>query len=283
MDSTMKCDFSNQEDVLRFVSDYFEVSEIDIINFLRCNKEFRTNLYLDFIKEFNIEEHKLNSENVLLKAKHVTTVIDGEKSIDKYGFINLIDVLEKDTPIKLFLNEQGIQLNIKNKTIKIDGRVYEIDENDDEEHLHNKLYCHKGEREVFLGNIQRNYSSVELYPEILHTIEKFCNRKIGKSKDLCNDWVKKNKKSCALEFYVSLNYLNTVETLGYFKDDYYELWGLNYFEEQVPKRCWDNLYLFNKCISILYNRESIIFGVISNDACIEDNDIFVNYNYKTVI
>lgn len=276
----MKIDFKNDESILNFMESYFGVSIESIKNFKSNYEYFSNQMYLDFVRRFDIDCEKLCSENISIPVKHITTVIDNKASLEKYGFINLKDCIEKETPLKKFLYENGITLDIERKIICIDGIEYEIKKNDEKlspmgQFLYTRLYEHKCEREVFIANIKRNYSVIERCPEIIETISNFYREKTKSFKSIVYNWSSiPDKKVFVLGFDINIKHLNTKINLGYLEDEYLRLWNYKYDYNSIPKQLMDSIYILKICMEVLYNEKKVICGEIYNDAVISYDDIY---------
>jgi len=96
----------------------------------------------EFIKSYIIENHNsldgfieqhleaiqaIDINTLELVAFHITSNSDQCKEIREYGIKNLQKVLSVPSELNLFLTEQGVNFDIKNKEMSIDGQVFDID------------------------------------------------------------------------------------------------------------------------------------------------------------
>lgn len=92
--------------------------------FLVCSID-NENIIFDMIKEFGMNIMNSKTSEVRILCKHDTTSPDGLASFRKHGILKLNDVLTRDTPIRKFLLENGIEMILDQKTLRYkDYRFY---------------------------------------------------------------------------------------------------------------------------------------------------------------
>lgn len=202
------------------ISTLFELEEIEVKEYLD-NIDFNGS-YLDnecnkFISRFDLETKNINYDNAYLKVKHTTTTVDNLDSIREHGLKELGYVLTENTPIKRFLDDYNIKVDVANKKIIVNDLSYDIfgfeEEYKNAPHQYNlnihniykKLYIDKGEIEAFskidIDGIKR-YSTIENYPEIFANLDTFLSH-INKSVYLGSSWIHTYSSKCyILEFEV---------------------------------------------------------------------------------
>lgn len=198
---------------------------------------------LYFLQNTNIKLDRISIDDVFLHCKHITTSNDGLESFMRYGLLSLASALSKDTPLKKFLSDNGIEIDVPNMKFQFEGRTsylhnYHSDCTEcfygscqferinwdgevdiDYKNLHcpfrektrnlsTKLYTDRAEIEVHLsGNDQEihGYSAVKRYPEILLTIEEMIESVFGTEVELSKKWQnQQNEKYYCVDFDVNI-------------------------------------------------------------------------------
>ena len=92
-----------------------------------CNDDNK--IYDKFLEELNIDLDKLSLDELEIKSIHVTTGNDNGNSIKKNGLKNLRETIKTDTPMKKFLNDREIEIDIEKQEIKYQGKcIFSEDE-----------------------------------------------------------------------------------------------------------------------------------------------------------
>lgn len=213
--------FENKDIVLKTFANYLGVSEYELKEFIE-NREIPSWEYefedeIEAIQsEFNINLGDKERDNVYMTFKHITTTRDGFKSLKKYGLRDLQFALEGDTYLNKFLYENGIEFDINNNKIFIDGEEYKIVNSssyEDSKRCMSLLYTkfnHDGcQIEGFSESEKEelDYPTVKYYPEILLSIDNFLDS-IKRAKELGSKWRNNNDKYYILEFNVAVKDLN---------------------------------------------------------------------------
>lgn len=190
---------------------------------LQAASKFDCALY--FIEKIGLKVDVIPIDDVWLHCRHITTVSDCFQSLKRYGLITVNQALTFDTPLKRFLAEHDIEIDIhnfkftyKDKTIYLhdyqkdciscyygnckyhrlnwDGTLDISHKNwcdfrETTRRLSLKLYSDMGEIEVHLsGDKQQvhDYSCVKYYPEILTSIEKLVKEVFKEYVSLGREW-----------------------------------------------------------------------------------------------
>lgn len=185
--------------VIPNLCDHFHLIESEVFSYF-VHFDFVNSSALDFVKDFHID--LLSSvENTKLLCRHITTCNDDLKSITENGLLTLDQVLAQNTPLKHFLADFGIVIDVVHQVIMIHDKCCLINGWDDpcipcvkncsykqqqkarydccDYHekmalLHNKLYHDRCEVEAYISGsdkeMLRTYQSVAEAPEILLTI-----------------------------------------------------------------------------------------------------------------
>lgn len=284
--------FFDKSLALKSMCDYFELDELEVIEYLL---RFTEPSFLEFIKNFKLDLFKYDSSNVLIKCRHITTSNENLKTFRKYGLLNLKQVLTIDTPLKLFLKDNDIEFDIEYKLFMYKGKINGLFWYEDEckkcnygeckytrdifnknttltykdmscdyrkviTQLYGKLYKDKAETEVFLSgeyNEIYNYSIVSKCPEILLTIDKLIEKSFDEYIKLEYKWKKiKNNQTYLLEFCTNIKNLEFVGT-GVICENYLSKNEvLNYYKNlrdvEVDENFYRNMFLLFNSISRFY-------------------------------
>lgn len=312
-------DFFNdsKEELLNKFSQHFQLDSDSLTDFF-INENATV---LNLIDTFNINLSAHKSSNVSLICRHLTTTNNTElSSFRKHGILNLKEMLQKETPLSLFLAEHDISIDYDAKTINIYGVNYPILESCTEcdkcligketvcskysycklkqnlINLSSKLYYFKATVEFFLvGDIDEmlRYPCISRYPEILYTIENLAHSADNTKKCwLGRDWMNSHNKVIMLEF---PTLLSNLETLTISKDphEYYnhhllfESCDYNYsdfMDSRIPQSFFDNYTLIEKFISAYYNYPNIYGSLLANDSvspdCIKFYEVIDNQIFE---
>lgn len=191
-------------------------------------------------------------DKTYITCRHAMTVFDGLDYLKKNGLLNLKQMLERETPLYLFLLKNNINIDIEKKVIYYKDASYLIlhryekctecifkeyqcesffnnnlpdykscDYRDKLSFLEGKLYYDKCETEVFIDGTLKDiygYDSVRYSPEILNTIENityFYDKKMG---DLQSKWRNiPNNRYYILEFDSEINNFELISTNGMYE------------------------------------------------------------------
>ncbi len=274
---------------------HFNLKKISVDRFIAQEKvENGRNLqryfmYFDFVKQFNLSVDKIDTANVFITAKHLTTQPDKGLALKKYGLLNLKDVLEKDTPLNRFLSEKGIEFNVNNKKIRIlemdldlfrcnhDCKSCNIDKNkcvkfspeyrEAIDRIYIKLYSDKSETEVFLcgkDDELEKYSCITRHPEILYNIDKLLVA-MQMQLTISTEWQElQNGKYYALEFDVGIRSLEYIPQCIYEEEPSYDMFEryfdfLGYTENHfianaIPDDFYYNVFLVKNSLDVFWGQ-----------------------------
>lgn len=231
----------DEENAIGLVAEFFDISYKKLYKYLK-SIDYTEYSSIDVVREFGIDFNKEYQQNIKVNCRHGISCFDELKSVKMNGLMNLRDVLNKQTPLKIFLQENEIEINVTNRVISIKGKKYEI-LNIDEickdckfkeylckgyngviqlkgcdyrkcmNRLYLKLYSDNCETEVFLdgedSDIQK-YSIIRYHPEILTTLDNI-NKKLENEIDLGFNWRnKRNNKFYIIEFFTDIDNLNVI-------------------------------------------------------------------------
>ena len=241
-------DFFEESKIIENMSSYFKVNKDKVKKYFNSVEEVDIS---DFIKNFNINLNSYDSREVFIKCKHLTTSNDELKSFKQYGLINLRKVLTLKTPLKNFLEENSIDIDVENKIFSYEGIKYKIISHEDEcdkcfygnckyrkdilgdsskliyrdmscgyrkviTNLYVKLYKDRAETEVFIsGNNEEitEYSIINKCPEILLTIDNIMKKISNNYSDLQSKWEYSQKGVFyILEFYTNIKNFEFINT-----------------------------------------------------------------------
>jgi hypothetical protein len=238
------------------LSEYFGIHYDEVFNELCPYYESDYELY-NFIKKFNIDMKKRYYNKIYITCRHAITVFDELEYLKKNGLLNLKQMLQRESPLSLFLLKNHINIDIEKKILNYNNSSYRIlhrdekcnkcifeefqcksffnnklpdykscDYRDKLSFLEGKLYYDKCETEVFIDGTLKDiygYYSVRYSPEILSTIENityFYDNKMG---NLQNKWTNiPNNKYCILEFDSEISNFELISTNGMY-ERYWEI------------------------------------------------------------
>lgn len=251
----------SKEDYGKLLADYFNL-DIQELSKLTASQNEDVSV-LDIIEKFNIDINKRYYDQIYIICRHGMTSFDGLESVNNRGLLNLKEVLTEQTPLRQFLLEYEIEINVNNRIINVKGENYPIlhskvlcnncifaeykcfdifDKNRPKlrnceyrerlSFLEGKLYYDKCETEVFLDGTNkdiREYSVIREYPEILYTLDRLMVYYNNVCR-LCSQWSQKeNNKFYILQFPTKLENLERMGGKDSF-DGYYDIMNeLDYF------------------------------------------------------
>lgn len=186
-----------------------------------------------FLERFNIDVNNVDDRNIYLRLKHVTTSTDELRCLRENGLRDLKFMLQEPTPLNQFLKDNGIEINVDERIIKIDGVQYPIFKSEEAKELCTlqcseedcygckykertnrlwlKLYKYRCEIEAFSrGDNEKieGYSCVNRNPEILWNLDEII-KYLGQDTRLERNWHQENNnKFYVIDFEVSLSNLN---------------------------------------------------------------------------
>jgi len=297
--------FFDIEETAAALCQHFDIDEKNFEDFLvreiGNSKENLESVYFKFITEFGIQLEIISTENVVVKAKHITTQPEGEKSIKKYGLLSLIDVIQKETPLKKFLDDCDIHIDLEKKRIFLSDKVIHLVSGDDHpshvnqslryaeyvNRIYQTLYFDNGEIEFFLGGKDEDifrYSTVTRHPEILEKLNSLSNE-LGLSLDLVNKWkLLQNDCFYVLEFIFPVGGLKYIKELLVENDEYdsseayFKLFSYtrsDYIVGSIPNEFYINLFLVKNSLDVVFTGKGKEFGQIATSVNIPYGDIVV--------
>lgn len=266
------------------------------------------------IEKLNLNLNEYGSDQIQVIGRHMTTSAPERLRLFRtYGLLGLKESLLCDTPLKAFLEAQGIELKIDERLIVIDKKIYPIlgrDEScrqcykgrskvcskhshcyfmDEVNKLEAKLRYYQPTLEFFIsgtvGQMNR-YSSVGRCPEILTNLNAICTE-IDSSRfprnELCHKWIKDNPNCYVLEFPVRWSEMLHFEPIG--TVDYYPEYQTilnasgysleDYKAKRIPKSIFDNIFFLKMIISVLTNEETEEYGALEFGKQITPDEVII--------
>ncbi|WP_249598948.1 hypothetical protein [Peribacillus frigoritolerans] len=193
---------------IKSLVEFLDLTEEEISNFVLESTDV-----MDFLEGFNIDDEKLLEKDIELVSLHSTTSIDNCKSIKEKGIINLQDTVSQETPLKAYLENKDIQINIDEKYILFKGNKLDISKKtegfclrDEDEYKNRVIHKFYDDFQIngFLSreNVLTYGGYTKDRPEILFDLATFL-----KDEKIELDWVKdKNNKHHIIKFKQPLNY-----------------------------------------------------------------------------
>lgn len=290
----------NATELLEKMSRYLNRNIEDIEDFLMGTSPDKLTPEV-LIETFDLNLNEYNSDQIQVIGRHMTTSAPEKlQSFRTYGLLGLKESLLCNTPLKVFLDSQGIELKIDERLIVIDKKIYPIldrDEScrqcykgrskvcsnyshcyfmDEVNKLEAKLRYYQPTLEFFISGTVRQmnrYSSVGRCPEILTNLNAICTE-LDSSRfprnELCHEWIKDNPNCYVLEFPIRWSEMLHFEPIGtadYYPDYQVILNGSGYsFEDykakRIPKSIFDNIFFLKKIISVLTDKEAEEYGAL---------------------
>lgn len=220
-----------------------------------------------FYEELSIEKTYIKVESIKMLLSHVTTTIDENEFLLKYGLVNLQDVLQLDSPLNRFINKHQISFDFKEKIIICGNESYSINRTDYKNHhghgdfknhlkeLSRKIYAdHQISAFLTMEGDTAYLGEVHARPEILRDISNVS--KIN----LSQEWYEISKPQ-VVEFYVNVS---NVEPASF------DLRNEHFMSSEEYKNYIEN-WLVEKAINTIWN--------ISTFNRTPENIVYVNYNH----
>ncbi|WP_215148039.1 hypothetical protein [Exiguobacterium sp. s91] len=223
-------DFTRYIETKTSLEKYLDINESDILSYIIGNKDsWDTD---EFLETFNISDEKLLATDLVLVSLHVTTTNDKFDSLKRYGLLNLQDVLEKDTPLKKFLDNLKIYIDVANKKISYNNKVYDIskkyeDVSNPVDAFIRKLYMDYQINSFFNYDNVLNYG-VQKRPEFFIELSKLLKV------DLSNAWIQQKKECFVIKFHTPLSNIESYTFDISKKDQQY----LDHYQLELLKRKW---------------------------------------------
>lgn len=243
------------------------------------------------VENLGINLDLFDSSKIKIVCRHMTTTTKtGVDSFKKNGLLDLKRMLELETPLSKFLAKHKIWVDVSEKLIKVEEKIYPIlaygdvcDEcfmnksvkctgyskcalREKLEHLALKLYRYRATVECFIsGTLEgmKRYSCIDRCPEILNTLDNIYSKVFNCHTTgymLCNDWAKENRNCYVIEYTSKLSDMETFAPMDYISSfRSYSTCIVNsgydyddYIEKNIPQRIFDNMMFIQWFISIYF-------------------------------
>ncbi|GAB6170305.1 hypothetical protein JCM1393_27650 [Clostridium carnis] len=197
-------DITDFEKALESLSKLLNIKECNIFKFLMFNATSYLDceqLYRDMIKEFNIDLEKIDLDIIEIKSIHVTTGCDDGKSILNNGLLNLRETIKRDTPMRRFLIDKGIEIDFENRIIKYKGKELEIVDNSKNSWSENDFVYHKLYKDYLINGFHCDEDPIKYggnvahRPEFIGSLGKFIN-----NTNLQYEWASKFEQCYIVEY-----------------------------------------------------------------------------------
>ncbi|MEA4987642.1 MAG: hypothetical protein VB095_06245 [Anaerovorax sp.] len=244
-------DITTAFDALKSLEAWLNVKGEDILKFVSIQRNI---LYVqNFIDYFGIKDETILKGNLNLMSLHVTTNNDRNETIKKYGLMNLQDAINYDTTLGNYLREQGIRIELAEKTIEYKGKIVAIEKKDEyslpgSKDRHKKNVIHKLFEDYQINgffcrkNVLHYLGGVRHCPEILRSLSG-----MFENQDIAYNWMQSDNKCYVLKYFADLSefthYTFDVKVLNI--KDYEE----NIEEYELDKRKW----LIVKALLVIFN------------------------------
>lgn len=224
----------------------------------------------EFLGILGISEHDLLHFEILLTSLHVTTDKEDCSSVRKHGLLNLQQAIIKDTPLRAYIRDFGVHIEIEKKQIQYQDKIFDISKkyngiNEPIDWIIYKLYKDFQLNSFFYSdNVLKYGGGIRRRPEFLYNLAEFL-----RMPNIEYDWM--NDISCFVIKYKA--------TLSQFADwnfdiDKDEINYLNENEINIRKIKW----LINQSLrrinnDLFYNSIDDCYSYLKNDAYVRASDI----------
>ncbi|MGG3662953.1 hypothetical protein [Bacillus gobiensis] len=269
-------DMTDYNSNLKSLIEFLDLNEEKISDFVLKNTDV-----IEFLEAFNIKNEKLLEKDIELVSLHSTTSIDNCQSIKEKGIINLQDAVSQETPLKVYLENKDIQINIDNKYILFKSNKLDISKKTESFYLRDKDEFKNRVIQKFYDDFQINgflsHENVLTYggytrnrPEILFDLARFL-----KDEKIELDWVKdKNNKHHIIKFKQPLNYYRYFTFEAEYEDSDYGITkdNLEYLPNEVIEAKVKK-WVIQKSIYILRYGIYELYSYVHPQVKIEPKDI----------
>ncbi|MFL0574307.1 hypothetical protein ACH0BK_25300 [Priestia megaterium] len=196
-------DLTTFESNVKSLSEYLSLAELEIVDYVERRKEDEIDIN-EFLDDFNVQENRLLKEPFFLTSLHVTTNTDSCSSIKEHGLINLQKAVTLQTPLKEFLSNYSISIDIDQKKVIYNNEAIDVSKRYDGIERHRgtkregldrvvwKLFQDYQINGFFYHENALNYGGyVNRRPEFLYDLGLL----LGKN-DLEREWDRDGKKQC---------------------------------------------------------------------------------------
>ncbi|MGG4412169.1 hypothetical protein ABER75_26230 [Niallia taxi] len=226
-----------------------------------------------FINYFKLSKEQVLEKEIYLTSLHVTTVKDQFESINKYGLVNLLDAISLNTPLRDYLLEKGVLIDLNAKTIKYGDKTIDISQkyNGDFhkpiQRILYKLQIDFAINAFFSSDDVTKYDgSVNERPEFLKNLSELLN-----DKDIEEDWISNN--SCSIIKFKAHIEDFSIDSFNRF--DFYVDEEMSAIEVEYLKRKW----IIDKCLDNQgYGYEDEFFSRMNNNISIPFYNIIEIYS-----
>lgn len=312
MENRIVFNFFDNDKVLFVLCKHFNLDKRNLERFIaqewaENQKNLNTHfMCFDFIKNFNLPIDKIDTANVFITAKHLTTLPDKGLALKRYGLLNLKDALEKDTPLNQFLKNKEIEFNVNKKKIKILGMDVDLFRcNDDCKScsiskkkcaqfspeyrkavnlIYIKFYSDKCETEVFLCGKDKEleqYPFITRHPEFLHNVDSLLMAMKAPA-TLSKEWGESQKgQFYIIEFDVcikSLEYIHDKNPSYDLFENYFNLLGYtesDFASDTISDNFYNNVFLIRNSLDVFFGLGKK-FGQIIPSTIISPSDLRIS-------
>ncbi|MBW4080263.1 hypothetical protein [Paenibacillus sp. S150] len=117
-------DLTSINGTMKGLFDHLNINANTIKSYTKhCMGEYSIEDFLDFL---NITDDGLLSGEILLVTLHVTTNNDNCSSIRELGLLNSQQSLTLDTPLKRYLQQKGVSIDILGREIRYKEKIYDL-------------------------------------------------------------------------------------------------------------------------------------------------------------
>ena len=182
-------DMTTLQDTISSMSKLLGVDERQITKYCASHKD---NYDIEgFFSLLGLSEHSLLDFEIYITSLHVTTDKDNCSSLKKYGLLNLQQALIKDTPLRAYLEDFGVFIEIDKKQIKYHDKVFDVSKeyngiNKPIDWIIYKLYRDFQVNSFFYSdNVLKYGGGIRRRPEFLYNLAEF----LGEP-NIEYDWIK---------------------------------------------------------------------------------------------
>ncbi|WP_346234877.1 hypothetical protein MKY04_18030 [Lysinibacillus telephonicus] len=236
---------------LKSLSKLLNIDDSEIVKYIVTRKgEYSVE---EFLEVFDVDENVVADKELLLTSLHVTTNNDNCESIKELGITNLQKAVTLNTPLKRYLKEQGVEINVEKKEIFYKGKNYDISKEynginigSKDEQLNwiiYKLYKDYQINAFFYDKNVLNYGGdIRRRPEFLKNLAAFL-----KSSNIENNWKMSSEYQChVIKFFAPIsqftNYTFNVEDMYYLEEQEFYLEKIKWVIKQSLRHLHDDKF-----------------------------------------
>ncbi|MEI2368917.1 hypothetical protein [Niallia circulans] len=265
-------DMTTLQDTIGSMSKLLGVDERQVTKYCASHKDDYD--IEGFFSLLGLSEHSLLDFEIYITSLHVTTDKDNCSSLKKYGLLNLQQALIKDTPLRAYLEDFGVFIEIDKKQIKYHDKVFDVSKeyngiNKPIDWIIYKLYRDFQLNSFFYSdNVLKYGGGIRRRPEFLYNLAEFL-----REPNIEYDWIKGTycyvvKFKASLSTFADWTFDIDNNELNFLDEAEIYIRKIKWLINQSLRRINDDI--FHSCLDDCYS-------YLKNDACIPVSDILRIY------